>query len=285
MQKDLIPDTFPELVWKPGELAKPLEQLRAYAVCRAEAAIRWYYRKKRWRGMFCRLCRLSGILLTAYAGVLPMLKEILVGQAMQNPSGWHLAFHPLWSAVALVVVATLYLIDRFYGFTSGWVRYVLTAQQLGLAMTEFQFEVEQQKLGWQNLAPDQAQASKLISTMQQFVKQADSIVNDETRVWAAEFADILRQLDEQVQLASQTGSKAMLHITVTNGEQSAGGWTLKVNERNPESRTGKEAAVEVFPGMHKVQVSAKDQQGKMLQAEKPVKVLAGQIAKVELTLA
>ena len=59
---------------------------------------------------------------------------------------------------------------------------------------------------------------------------------------------------------------------------------LQVGNRIPEDRLGKEASVEVPPGLYVVRIAG-DVGGKPVQAERAVDVAAGEIHKVELTLA
>ena len=189
MAKDLKSGDFPALHWEAEKLAEPLDQLCTYAKNQAQQSIDWYFRKRQLRRHFCRIFRLSAILLTAFAGLLPMINDIVGSQK---------ALYPLWAAVALGVAATLILLDRFYGFTNGWIRYLLTARQLIEALEAFHFEVERHKLSWGNLEPTPEQATMLLEQIWQFHKKALGIVNDETKGWAAEFTEAIKQLDEQV---------------------------------------------------------------------------------------
>ena len=189
MARDLKSGDFPTLQWEAEKLAEPLDQLCTYAKNQAQQSIDWYFRKRQLRRHFCRIFRLSAILLTAFSGLLPMINEI---------AGPQKALHSLCAAVALGVAATLILLDRFYGFTNGWIRYLLTARQLIEALEAFHFEVERHKLSWGNLEPTPEQATMLLEQIWQFHKKALGIVNDETKGWAAEFTEAIKQLDEQV---------------------------------------------------------------------------------------
>lgn len=189
MAKDLKFGSFPTLQWETGKLAAPINQICDYALSQAQQSIDWYFRKRQLRRYFCRICRISVILLTAFAGLLPLINEIV---------GKEHALHSLWAAVALGVAATLILVDRFYGFTSGWIRFLLTAMRLTEALETFRFEVEQQKLSWGNAEPTPKQAAALLEQIRQFHAKALGIVNDETKAWAAKFTEAIKQLDEQV---------------------------------------------------------------------------------------
>lgn len=237
MAKDLKLGSFPTLQWETGKLAAPLNQICTYATSQAQQAIDWYLRKRQLRRYFCRFCRIGVILLTAFAGLLPLINEIFKGSEILK--GY--APNSLWAAVALGVAATLILIDRFYGFTSGWIRFLLTAMRLTEALETFRFEVEQQKLSWGNPEPTLEQAAALLDQIRQFHAKALGIVNDETKAWAAEFTEAIKQLDEQVKAervsqATSTGErlKSSLHPMPLDEANSVA--KLPVNRRSsPDS--------------------------------------------------
>lgn len=305
-------DGLESMVWNPGELAKSLASVRAFVTEKARSAEAWYFAARRPVKRWGRFFRVGTILLTAFAALLPLLNEIQrsrhvevqfstpaviaeTNAAPALPSGapafrverlvmsphW---LNPVWSAVLLGVAAALLALDRFYGATSGWVRYVLSAQLLTEALDDFQLAFEAQKLGWGKPEPTPEQALAALVTIQKFAKQVNGIVGDETKTWAAEFAEVVKQLDEQTKLASQAKRYSAIQVTVTNGDQCKGPWRLQVGNRVPEDRLGKEASVEVPAGLYVVRIAG-DLGGKSVQAERAVDVAAGEIHKVELTLA
>jgi hypothetical protein len=192
--------------------------------------------------------------------------------------------NPIWSAILLGVAAALLALDRFYGTTSGWVRYVLAARQLTEAMDDFQLSFEVQRLSWGQPEPTAEQALAALAGVHKFVKRVNEIVTDETKTWAAEFAEVLKQIDEQMKTAGQAKRQSAIQVTVTNGDQCQPGWKLQVGNHVPEDRVGKDASVAVPPDLYVVRITGKIG-GKPVQAEKAVTVTAGEIQKVELTLA
>lgn len=321
-KQDLKPEDFPELSWAAGSYGKSLSELCAYSSKQAEKAIDWYYKSRQARRYFCQLCRLGAILLTLLAGILPLANEIKMANQnpalhpapatrienqltapsipttnaisvaptptsgslqLEAARGRSYFLHPLWSAIAVAIAGGLILIDRFYGFTTGWIRYLLTVQKLTNALDVFRIEQQRQKVSWGNPEPTQIQTAALISTIQQFLEQIRAIVNDETKAWAADFADALKQIDEQVKVAAQATQKSALQITVTNGDQSTAGWALVIGERPPETKLGREASVEVVPGMYIVRAAGQIG-AKQVQAEQPIKIGPGEIGRLTLTL-
>lgn len=272
--KNLKPIDFPKLTGDPQKSGERLDKLCEYATSQAQEAIYWYFSRKKWRRQFGRSLRVISILLVAFAGILPIINEIL---------GKDGTIHSLWSTLALSVAATFILLDRFYGFTTGWIRFLLAELQISQALETFQLEIEQQKLNWGHSEPTQEQAQAMLQQVQQFLKQIREIIHDETMQWATEFTEILKQIDEQAKLAAQAERKSMLQITVTNGDRCADGWLLTVGNQSPEKHHGKEGAIEVPPGLHIVKILAQID-GKPVHDEKPVKVNPGEIGTLEFTL-
>jgi hypothetical protein len=82
------------------------------------------------------LLRLGAILAVAVAGLIPLIGELL----KRNDKLW---LSPAWATVALALAGLLIAIDRFGGYTSGWIRYVRTAQKLTSLQGEFRLDWEE----------------------------------------------------------------------------------------------------------------------------------------------
>lgn len=315
-KQDLKPievETLKNLEWN-ADKAGDLQKVKEYVSSKAREAANWYYAAKRGKKWAACFFRVGIILLTAAAGILPLLNEVHQSQQTDkqlkqiwrqqteaslptvNPTNPPPAlsppaplmsrrlFDPAWSAILLAIAGTLLALDRFHGATSGWVRYVLAAQQLTEALDEFELAFETQKPGWSNGQPTVEEARTALGLAQNFMRQANGIVHEETKVWAEEFGIVLKELDEKLRVATASQQKAEMQITVTNGDQSPKGWKLTVGGLPPEDRTGKEASLKVAPGLYVVRVAG-ELNGKPAKDEKSVTVAPGGIQKVELTLA
>src|SRR5690242_5668700 len=102
-----------------------LSDLYSYARQSAIDAIDWYMHRKWWMGLIARTLRSSAILLTTIGGIIPLL---VAGELL----GTHNDSYK-WSQlgyVSLLLAAGCILFDKFFGFSSGWMRYVTTALKL-----------------------------------------------------------------------------------------------------------------------------------------------------------
>lgn len=101
----------------------------------------------------------------------------------------------LWGSLLLAGAGILVLLDRFWGCTSAWVRYVRAAQELSGALDAFRIDLESHKLFSDRGEPDAEQAQAMIERCRAFLVQVRSIVRKETDAWAAEFQNVLAQIE------------------------------------------------------------------------------------------
>jgi SMODS and SLOG-associating 2TM effector domain 2 len=117
------------LGWGPGSAKGSLAALFKRASDCAQCAIEWYLKAKRPKQASARAVRGGSILLAALAGILPMLSQM---------PGSSIA--PIWASVALALATAFVLLDRFFGFSSAWMRYITTELHLQQMLDEFQFD-------------------------------------------------------------------------------------------------------------------------------------------------
>lgn len=311
-KQDLKSSGFEGITWEAGKVVEALTQVRNCVTGKGKEAVDWYYRSKKPLKFWGRAFRVGAILLTAFAGLLPMLNEIyqerelrrglleeravVAGETNPSPAtsaasnaaiaalvGSRHWLNPVWSAVCLGLAATLIGLDRFYGTTSGWVRYVLAAQEINRDLEEFEIEFETQRSGWTKSGPSAEQVTAAMALSRSFLLRVNELVRDETKAWAADFTAALKEVDEQMKVARDSGRQAAIQVIVANGDQCDRAWKLAVGNRVPEDRVGKEASTQVMAGTYIVRVAG-EINNKPVQAERAVQVKAGEVQTVELTL-
>ncbi len=256
-----------------------LDPLYKYVVTTTDKAIDWYYKKKKLKRFLGLWLRIVAIVLIALAGILPIL--ILI-----NECG-----NAAWSSIIVALAALMIAIDKFGGFTSGWIRYVMATQKLNQVLEEFRFGWESQKLSLRDkpLSPDELQS--LIKNCQETLQKVQTIVSDETLKWVAEFQSALNELEAAAKVAAdsaKSSAKALeegaVAINVSNGASSEDSWSVSVNGVLASTYTGNSAAlVNQKPGIITIKITGKIG-GKNVQDEKPVTVKAGEITSVSMTL-
>ena len=102
--KDLTPNEFPKIVWEPGKLTEPLEELFTCVVKEANDAIAWYNLRRKPKQYGGQILRVGALIFVAVAGLVPILGEIF----QDNERRPEIA--PAWATIR--VVGTVNGVDR-----------------------------------------------------------------------------------------------------------------------------------------------------------------------------
>ena len=282
--------------WDPADVPGSLNRIKEYVESEAEKAINWYWAAKRSKAALSRTLRCSAIVLSALAGIVPIAVAIWFGKDVA-PTG-------LWVSLLLGLAAGIVGFDHFFGFSSGWIRYVITATGIQNALEEF-------RMDWSVLSAHLAgpltndQVLALLERAKTFRVAVAGMVLDETKAWAAEFQSNMSQLEKDVKASfEEQRTKAEQDLKARNIVTRPGSIELKVSnaltsdghkftvlldgtkpptpEETVEGSTGW-SRTPVAPGQYRLIVSAL-RGGKKVQAFKIVKVEADAITTVEMEL-
>jgi SMODS and SLOG-associating 2TM effector domain 2 len=246
--KDLLAAGFPVVVWDGTQDIKSLEALRTFLVSKSEEASNWYLRNRWWKRFWGQNLRLLAMTATTVAGILPILSQIFISNGQSQVA-------PAWGSVALALAAGFVGLDYYFGFSSGWMRYMETDQKIIHALREFQFDWEALRAGWGAHPPSSVQVLAALSRLKQFGLLVQQLVEDETNAWIAEFRSTLRMMDEAARSKSEPAARAGLNVLVANGPQVTGDWSLSIDDGTPTThRGGRAALVNLIPGPHKVKI-------------------------------
>lgn len=276
-KKDIRTPPRLKLDWSAGNTSAAVDQVFDHAMNLAEDAIGWYISAKNTKRFFARGLRVLAILLGAAAALLPTVGELFArdGESLVRAG---------WTAVLLGLVGVALLLDRFYGFSTGWMRYIATELQLQQITHEFQIDWEAERAGWEGSPPNREQAVQMIARAKAFIVQINGIIRVETAQWIQEFESTLRQLDEAARVKPAINEPGGLNLTVANGNTTTNGWTLTIDGGTPELHRGTAAAKRsLVPGYHEVRIKG-EIGGRAVQAERIVKVPAGGTCEEVLTL-
>jgi hypothetical protein len=149
-EKDIQPGARINFEWSPGQINDSLQALQEIIRSDAEGVIGWYLRSKRAKRFWARLLRVSTIIAGAAAGITPIVSQIYTIDGKP-------CFPPAWASVWLALSATLALLDRYFGLSSGWMRYIAAELEVSQLTSEFQlnWETVKAKLGGREPNPQQ----------------------------------------------------------------------------------------------------------------------------------
>jgi conflict system pore-forming effector with SLATT domain len=172
------------LTWNSADPLGSLTAVAKYAENLATTASNWYWDNKRWKARFSRGIQLGAMTATALAGLVPVMASIF---AIPGNTG-------LLSSALVGFAAALIGLDKAFGFSSGWARYVLTATSIRKALEEFRMDWTL-LLAKMDTTPNAEQVGSLIQRAKDFIGQIEGLVFQETKDWVTEFQSNLAQIE------------------------------------------------------------------------------------------
>jgi hypothetical protein len=204
--RDLEYQPLERLRWDEENRAESLDMVYDHVVQEAGHAIAWYRNSKRPKKFGARLIRGLAIVFFSAAGLIPILVQIL--DARWRDVLPPILFQPAWPSVLIAIAAALLGVDRYFGLSSGWIRYIKTELHLLQVVEEFELLWQEMKSRWQAGAPTNDQVSKMLAEAKKFVSDFKSIIREETLEWATDFDRTQRQLESELEKMTKDRGKA-----------------------------------------------------------------------------
>ncbi|MFD8465216.1 SLATT domain-containing protein [Streptomyces cyaneofuscatus] len=165
------------------DTAKIIQELYSWVESFVVESINWYTREKVSKSRWSRFLRMSAVLSFALGAVTPV---VAVGMGWSNQA--------IWGYGIIGIGACCVAVDRVFGFSSSWMRYVSTAISLNRQLVIFQ-------AAWPRVEAKLAQQATLegfTEAVQELVKFVDStslLMENETLAWVSEFQNHVVQLE------------------------------------------------------------------------------------------
>ena len=273
-----------ELKWDTAtEIQNSIVKLYQYAEATANDAIDWYDRKKHYKSLLSQLLRVMAIALTAVGGLTPIISalgwsSVQVPQASLNLNVGQLGYLFLGLAAACVGF------DRFFGFSSGWMRFISTKMTLERMLSEFRMDWAMMVAKLGNKSPTTDQVQLMIQRIKEFVVSINSNVEQETLAWISEFKTNLAEIEKTAATKGESARPGAIDITVTNGMDTEDGFTVVLDGMEVKRVRGTKYQIGyVPPGPHKIAVAGTIK-GEPLDASELANVAPGAITNVTLAL-
>ena len=181
-EEDIYPSPFKEQDLEEQDL----KVLRKNVETKATESINWYLKHKNTKARSSKFLRVSSIIFIFIGGISPILQglEWFNGQDCQ------------YGYIALAFAAVCIAFDKFFGFSSSWMRYMTTAIKLQKALANFQTDW---MLSWAEVkdnTPSVEQHRQLLQHIKQLSLNILNEIEHETKMWTHEFQSNLSQLEE-----------------------------------------------------------------------------------------
>ena len=286
--------------WNAARPAESLAEIHSYVIREADKSIEWYWRSKRTKAFCSQVIRFSAWGFAAIGGLLPVIGSLFSSTLLTRIN----AASGLWASLLLGVAAALLALDRAFGYSSGWARYVLTATSIHKALEEFRMEWAEltakagATLTLENVTP-------LIDRATKFRNDVEGMVLQETKDWVTEFqnsmaqmekdvasqlAALKTQVDKTIQARAAAEQPGSLQLQVQNAAKADPGTTISVFLTDAKDITTQETAtgatwtkLNLLPGQYKIKIQA-SVKGQSAEDQKVALVEPGKVTDVQLTL-
>jgi hypothetical protein len=184
------------------------------------------------------------------------------------------------------------LLDKFYGYSSSWTRYVTTYQEIQANLEDFRINWRKQILKLNsNVPPTEEQVGAVFDFLAGFLKSINDSIRAETQAWVVEFKGALADIDKTVEAQKAAAAalpagaaKGAINVVVADWQKfDERTWTLQIDNRKEEKKVGQSsAAVPLLdPGIYKVRVAGRLGE-QPAAAEFTVTVQAGKVETVDV---
>lgn len=190
--KDIEPSDLGSLDWAPEHVRQSLDRIYQHVVRMASEATSWYMGGRRSKRRWAQRLRVAAIFMVAVAGVLPVLSQIF-------DTGSTELIQPAWASVALAIAVALVALDRFFGFSSAWARYMATGQAISAVLNQFMLDWQQSS---SQLPPEVIPPERIehfLDLAKQFTKKTDDLIQAETIQWTREFQETLTEIERSAE--------------------------------------------------------------------------------------
>ena len=297
-KKDIQPPVADGVNWDSANPSQSLDNLRTFVEAEAQKAANWYWREKNGKKTPSQAIQFLAMALTAAAGLVPVAIQILKNWKKVSDS-----FDSGPVASLLVgLAAGLIGLDRAFGYSSGWTRYVLTATSMTKLLQEFRVDWIATSAASASLPPIDQQV-KLIQLAKSFVSAVQGMLLQETKDWATEFQgnmnqmekdvktqlDVLKaQIDKLAKEREEANRPGAIELTIPNADQTDGfRFDVALEGKSPYAGSVLNSKVwtniNTSPGQYRITIDAKAK-GAPVSTSTVFEVKSGETAKPSVSL-
>jgi hypothetical protein len=297
-----------EATWDPNDVPGSLAKVLKDVEDAAKSATDWYWAEKGPKARASRFIQAASIILTVLAGLVPVAIELL---SKAQFAGWWAT--GLWATVLVGAAGGLLGLDRAFGFSSAWARYVLAATEITRRLAEFRMDwLRLSVIALQTTPPSDEHVAALLAKAKEFRMAVEDVVVQETKEWATEFQNNLAQLEKDVKAQLETlkaqvekqqkdraavSEPGSMEVTVSNADKTRD-FTLLVTLEGPDGTVVKDDKVlssktwtrlNVKPAQYKVTIAADTvasaaEASKRISQSAVLQVKPGELTKASVSL-
>jgi hypothetical protein len=207
------------------------------------------------RAWLSQALRLGAIFFVTMGGLVPLLRAAQIwpldGATGKTP------YVDLGQVgyVSFAAAAGCIALDRFFGLSTSWMRYITTAFAIQRLLAEFQLEWAVLQVKLSGRQPTREQAEQMLLKLKAFRSEVLELVERETQSWVSEFQTNLAELYRMSRSRADAMEPGVLDVAVTNGTEVEGELTVSVDGTARDRFQGTRTQIPgVLAGHHVVHV-------------------------------
>jgi len=275
---------YPIINWKKENLDQDLRELTLYAMDYARQFRDYYRNSANYKRSWAKILRIIAIISTALGGLLPVLSQILAKDDIN--------LEPAWATVAITIAVTAIGLDRFFGFSSAWMRFITTEIKINSKIEQIKLNIENERFSWQGAAPDFDGAKTMINHITLFINEVSQIVKDETNTWMMEFQNSIQKFNEEANVKADNLKLGGVAVNIENAAEFSKGIKLQLESQEPIRFSGSSYSFNnLLPKIYKLVITGiLEQTAEGVTAEKEIRnetlvnVTPGNITAVNINL-
>jgi hypothetical protein len=205
-----------------GEL---LDTLYENVEARAIVAIRWYMNERRGRSRLSKLVRIATLLFVVCGTLVPLL-ETTAARAK-----WPALDISSWGYVFFTLAGGLVLLDKYFGLSSSWMRFLSAGLALQRELRRFQLDWASRIALLNGADPTLEETKQLLGVLQRFSESVEAEILKETNAWIAEFRSGLSEFEQLAKKGpdSAVRSDARLDAELRRGPAADGSGAIAIS--------------------------------------------------------
>lgn len=231
----------------PDPLKKPLDDAFVKVIVGVNATAQWYADKKSKQSNWSQSIRFLSIILIGLGGIFPLIGKIESEKTI-------IVDFTNWGYVTIAAAGTLLFLDRFFGFSSAWIRYVTTELEIRKQIREFEisWQIEMAKIDLCLIELTCDKMVQLLTMLKDFSTVIDELVKQETTNWATEFQNNISELQKMASAKLSELKPGSVKIVMKNAAKYKK-ITIKVDNIERKIIVGAEALIDnISPGSHTI---------------------------------
>ncbi len=248
---------------------------------RAVDAADWYLRNKAGPRRRSRLLRFLAILFGVLGGLAPLVGGLQFA-GTDSSAGSSLASASQWGYLLIALAAASLLFDRYFGFSSSWMRYMTAQMALQRSLEKFQLAWSLWRIKISGGKPTDEEQAAAIALLTAFQQEVGDLIDQEFQAWISQFKEQLAELQAAISKDKDERRPGNLVIGIHAQQVINGPADVYLDNRLlRRTDSGSVLLTALNPGSHLVTVKANEG---ALEGSATVTVQAGETSEAHINL-